>query len=148
MNTDYKAYECVQKHKIVFIPWPGRTRNKIESYRTLSLLKVYCKVLAKLLVYKLGECVHKNISKSQFGSIPTGTVSEASSYLQTVINSAKRTGEPIQIVFLDGRVVFDLTRTAMMVHLGTPDEPMKKLSTLTIKVFFCVRKVWILLNGN
>ena len=107
---------------------------------------MYYKVLAKLLVYKLGECVH--ISKSQFGSIPIGTVSEASSYLQTVINSAKRNGEPIQIVFLDGRVVFDLTRTAMMVLLGTPDEPMKKLSTLTIKVFFCVRKVWILLNGN
>ena len=101
---------------------------------------MYYKVLAKLLVYKLGECVHKNISKSQFGSNPTGTVSEASSYLQTVINRAKITGEPIQIVFLHGRVAFDLTRTAMMVHLRTPDEPMKKLSALTTKGVFCVEK--------
>jgi len=49
----------------------------------------------------------------------------------TVINSAKRTGKPIHIVFLDARVAFDLTTTeattAMMKHLGTPDEPMKKL---------------------
>ena len=91
---------------------------------------------------KLGKCVNKNISKSQFGFIPTPTVSEASTCLQTVINRAKRTGEAIQIVFLDARAALDLTRTeattAMMRHLGAPDELVKKLNALTTKGFFCV----------
>ena len=92
-------------------PKTWKTKNKIESYRPISLLEVYYKIIAKLLVNKLGKCVHKNISKSQFGFIPTHTVSEASTYLQTVINRARRTGEAIQIVFLDARAAFDLTRT-------------------------------------
>ena len=44
---------------------------------------------------KLGRCLHKNISKTQFGFIPTCTSAEALTYLQTVINRARRTGEPI-----------------------------------------------------
>ncbi len=104
----HNAYKWVKKRKICFIPWPGRPKNKIESYRTISLLKVYNKILPKLLCLQTTRiCPH------------------------TVINSAKRTGKPIHIVFLDARVAFDLTTTeattAMMKHLGTPDEPMKKL---------------------
>ena len=89
-HTEYKAHEWIKKHKIVFIPKPGR-----PSYRPISLLEVYYKIIAKLLANKLGKCVNKNISKSQFGFIPTHTVSEASTCLQTVINRAKRTGEAI-----------------------------------------------------
>ena len=141
-HTESKSHEWIKKRKIVFIPKPGRPRNKIESYRPISLLEVYYKVIAKLLANKLGKCVHKNISKSQFGFIPTRTVSEASTYLQTVINRARRTGEAIQIVFLDARAAFDLTRTeattAMMRHLGAPDELVKKLNALTTKGVFCV----------
>ena len=78
----------------------------------------------------------------EFGFIPTRTVFEASTYLQTVINRAKRTGEANQIVFLDARAAFDPTRTeattAKMKHLGAPDELMKKLNELTTKGVFCV----------
>ena len=141
-HTENKAFEWIKKRKIVFIPKPGRPRNKIESYRPISLLEVYYKIIAKLLVNKLGKCVHKNISKSQFGFIPTRTVSEASTYLQTVINRARRTGEAIQIVFLDARAAFDLTRieatSEMMKHLGAPDELINKLNALTNKGVFCV----------
>jgi len=94
------------------------------------------------LVNKQGKCVHKNISNSQFGFIPTRTVSGASTYLQTVINRARRTGEAIQIVFLDARADFDLTRTEatseMIKHLSAPDELINKLNALTIKGVFCV----------
>ena len=141
-HTENKAHEWIKKRKIIFIPKPGRPRNKIESYRPISLLEVYYKIIAKLLANKLGKCVNKNISKSQFGFIPTPTVSEASTCLQTVINRAKRTGEAIQIVFLDARAALDLTRTeattAMMRHLGAPDELVKILNALTTKGFFCV----------
>ena len=141
-HTENSAFEWIKKRKIVFIPKPGRTRNKLENYRPISLLEVYYKVIAKLLANKLGKCVHKNISKSQFGFIPTRTVSEASTYLQTIINRAKRTGEAIQIVFLDAKAAFDLTRTeattAMMKHLGAPDELVKKLNALTNKGVFSI----------
>ena len=63
-HTENKAFEWIKKHKIVFIPKPGRPRNKIESYRPVSLLEVYYKVIAKLLAIKLGKYVHKNTSKS------------------------------------------------------------------------------------
>ena len=65
-----------------------KTKNKIESYRTISLLKVYNKILPKLLCLQTTRMCP-----------------------QTVINSAKRTGKPIHIVFLDARVAFDLTTT-------------------------------------
>ena len=43
---------------------------------------------------------------------------------------------------MDARAAFDLTRTeattAMMRHLGAPDELVKKLNALTAKGFFCV----------
>ena len=90
---------------------------------------------------KLGRCVHKNISNTQFGFLPTCTVAEASTNLQTIVNRARRTGEPIQTVFLEARVAFDLKRTeattAMMKHLGTPDKLLKKLNALKTKGVFC-----------
>ena len=70
-HTENKAHEWIKKRKIVFISKPVRPRNKIESYPPISLFEVYYKIIAKLLANKLGKCVNKNISKSQFGFIPT-----------------------------------------------------------------------------
>ena len=88
------------------MPKPGRPRNKIESDCPISVLKVYYKAIAKLLANKLGRCVHKNISNTQFGFLPTCTIAEASIYLQTIVNRARRTGEPIQTVFFGGKSCF------------------------------------------
>ena len=88
------------------MPKPGRPRNKIESDCPFSVLKVYYKAIAKLLSNKLGRCVHEHILNTQFGFISTCTVAETSTYLQTIFNRARRTGEPIQTVFFGGKSCF------------------------------------------
>ena len=132
------------------MPKPGRPRNKIESDCPISVLKVYYKAIAKLLANKLGRCVHENIWKIQFGFIPTCTVAEASTNLQTIVNRARRTGEPIQTVFLEARVAFDLKRTeattAMMKHLGTPAT--EEAQRTYYQGSLLRRDGWLLLNRN
>ena len=80
---------------------------------------------------------------------------EANTYLQTIIRRVHRTGEPLQIVFLDAKSAFDLTSTEatmkMMRHLGTPEELITKLNNLTNNRNFrlrCSRNPRLILSGT
>ena len=141
-HTNNPAFQWVKKRKIVFIPKKGKPKERVESYRPISLLEVFYKIGAKILIKRIGNIVNDRISKTQFGFIPTRTAAEASTYLQTLIRRAHRTREPMQIVFLDAKSAFDLTNnqttTEMMKHLGVPETLIKNIDNLTNKGFFQV----------
>ena len=91
----------MKKRKIVFIPKSGKPRDKVDSYRPISLLEIFYKIGAKIITKRIGNMVTERISRTQFGFIPTKTAAEANTYLQTIIRWDHRTREPMQIVFLD-----------------------------------------------
>ena len=114
----------------------------MDSYRPISLLEIFYKIVAKIITKRKGNTVTERISRTQFGFIPTNTAAEANNYLQTIIRWAHRTREPMQIVFLDAKSAFDLTSTEattkMMGHLGTPEDLIDKINNLATKGTFRV----------
>ena len=133
----------------MFIPKPGRPRNKIESDCPISVLKVYYKAIAKLFANLADVCMSisriHSLDSSQLALLlkPQHTCKQYSTGPEEQENLYKQ-------FFLEARVAFDLKRTeattAMMKHLGTPAT--EEAQRTYYQGSLLRRDGWLLLNRN
>ena len=81
--------EWIKKRRIIFILKKGKIPTKPESYRPISLLEVFYKILSKLLPKQLNSYLTQLVHPNQFGFVPGKQISVASLTLRSLINTCR-----------------------------------------------------------
>ena len=69
-HTGDSAFHWVKMRKIVFLPKIRKPKNKMDSYRPISLLEVFYKIGTKFLIKRVGKTVTERISRKNLESSP------------------------------------------------------------------------------
>ena len=102
--------EWIKKRRIIFILKKGKDPTCPESYRPISLLEVFYKIMAKLLSKQLNSYLTELVHPDQFGFVPGRQMSVASLTLRSLINKCKSTHSDVFAIFLDIAAAFDSVR--------------------------------------
>ena len=91
----------------MYIPKPGKTNDKIENLRPLSMLESIYKIITRTLSNRLVSTLEHTLSENQHGFIPKRLTQNCSLPIIEAINDAQRTGKPLQILTIDIKAAFD-----------------------------------------
>ena len=117
LQSPTQELEWIKKRRIIFILKKGKIPTNPESYRPISLLEVFYKILAKLLSKQLNSYLTKLVHPDQFGFVPGRQMSVASLTLRNLINSCKSPQSDVFAIFLDIAAAFDSVRHKALYQL-------------------------------
>ena len=150
--------EWIKKRRIIFILKKGKIPTKPESYRPISLLEVFYKILSKLLSKQLNSYLTQLVHPDQFGFVPGRQMSVASLTLRSLINTCRTSYNDVFAIFLDIAAAFDSVKHKAMYQLleyifPDSDLPMliKNLATGGAACVFvngCEGELFILTKGT
>ena len=98
------------KHAIVIpIVKPGKDPSKPNNYRPISLTSCLCKILEKMVNYRLNWCLQKNkiLSPSQFGSQPERSTLDSLTHLEDHIRRGFERKQITVALFFDIQKAYD-----------------------------------------
>ena len=122
--------EWIKKRRIIFILKKGKNPTKPESYRPISLLEVFYKILSKLLSKQLNSYLIQLVHPDQFGFVPGRQMSVASLTLRSLINTCRSSYNDVFAIFLDIAAAFDSVKHKAMYQLLEYIFPDSDFSTL------------------
>lgn len=79
--------ESLREALIVLIPKPHKDHELCESYRPISLINVYAKIIAKILALRLNKVIESIIHPDQMGFIPRRSTAINLRRLFTILQS-------------------------------------------------------------
>lgn len=92
--------------RIALIPKSGKNIRYPETYRTISILNIYYKILASLLASRLSRIIGVYVHLDQTGYIPGKYLKDNIMKVSKIINVAQKRKTPVA-VFLNAKKVFD-----------------------------------------
>ena len=102
----------VWKHAIVIpVAKPGKDPSNPNNYRPISLTSCLCKLLEKMVNYRLNWCLRKNniLSPTQFGSQAERSTLDSLSHLENYIRRGFERKQITVAVFFDIQKAYDTT---------------------------------------
>ena len=129
MNKSWRKTEIPHEWKkanLITIPKPGKDPTEVTSYRPISLLSCFGKIMERLVVTRLQYVLEKNnlLHSHQFGFRAQRSTLDPLLLLEQDVQLALRSKKVVLAVFFDIRGAFDRVPHATILH---------KLTTLGIK---------------
>jgi exonuclease III len=119
---------------ITLLEKKGKEKTKIENLRPISLSNCDIKICTKAIALRTNNLLHKIVSKTQTGYVPTRQVNDNSRYLEEVINYYKKTGQIAYLITLDAQKAFDSIDHAYLIEIlriyGFPESYINCIKTL------------------
>lgn len=85
-----KLLDSLETATIILLPKPEKDKKKCDSYRPLSLVNADCKILSKLIAFRLEDIIPKLIHADQTGFVKNRHGTDNVRRLLHVLNTAQK----------------------------------------------------------
>ena len=104
---DSACFKWMKERHIIYIPKVGKSADKPENLRPLSLLETVYKIQTRILSTRLVKTLDQVLSADQHGFRPGRSTQTCSLPFLETIHEADRTGKPLQLLSIDIKSAFD-----------------------------------------
>ena len=104
---DSPCFAWIKQRYITYIPKIGKTPDRADNLRPLSLLETFYKIKTRMLSNRLIRTLDESLSDEQHGFRPGRSTQSCSLPFMEAIQEAERTGKPLQLLAVDIKAAFD-----------------------------------------
>ena len=109
-----KIPDCFKKGVLTPVAKSGKDNRLLDNYRGITVTSIIGKLFEKLISLRLLEKVNIDQSDLQFGFTKNLSPSMSALICSEVINESKLEGQPLYLVTIDTRIVFDVVNHVIL----------------------------------